>query len=158
MDETEAPRRLRITGLHHITLISSDLERTVGFYRDLLGMRLVKQGTNEDDPGARHFHFGDGEGAAGTIVSCFEYPRMPAGRAGAGSTHHFALAVESEDELNGWHAYLTSRGVPCSEVLHRTYFRSLYLRDPDGHVVEIATRGPGFGLTPESRPDGAQAI
>lgn len=146
MDETPAPRRLRITGLHHITLISSDMERTVGFYRDLLGMRLVKEGTNEDDPGARHFHFGDADGRPGTIVSCFEYPRMPAGKAGAGSTHHFALAVESEAELHGWRGYLTSRGVPCSDILDRTYFRSLYLRDPDGHVVEIATRGPGFGL------------
>ena len=146
MDETPAPRRLRITGLHHITLISSDMERTVGFYRDLLGMRLVREGTNEDDPGARHFHFGDADGRPGTIVSCFEYPRMPAGKAGAGSTHHFALAVESEAELNGWRDYLTSRGVPCSDILDRTYFRSLYLRDPDGHVVEIATRGPGFGL------------
>jgi len=141
-----APRRLRITGLHHITLISSNLERTVAFYRDLLGLRLVKESHNDDDPGARHFYFGDADGCPGTIVSCFEYPRMQPGKAGAGSTHHFALAVDSADELAGWREYLSSRGVPCSEILDRSFFKSLYLRDPDGHVIEIATRGPGFGL------------
>ena len=52
-------RRLRIAGLHHLTLLCKDVERSVGFYRNLLGMRLVKQTTNEDDRGARHLFFGD---------------------------------------------------------------------------------------------------
>jgi glyoxalase family protein len=63
---------------------------------------------------------------------------------GIGSTHHFALSVGSEEELRAWHDYLVSRGVPCSEVLDRTYFKSVYLRDPDGHVLELATHGPGL--------------
>lgn len=138
------PTQLRITGLHHVTLICSNLERTVAFYRDLLGMRLVKQARNHDDPTARHFYFGDAEGRPGTMVTCFEYPRMDPGRVGVGSTHHFALAVASDEELAAWRDYLTSRGVPCSELLDRTYFRSIYVRDPDGHVVEIATPGPGL--------------
>ncbi len=152
MSEDAEPRRLQITGLHHITLICSNLERTVGFYRDLLGMRVVKQTRNQDDPSARHFYFGDAEGKPGTVVSCFEYAHMDVARTGAGSTHHFALAVESEAELAGWREYLVSRGIPCSELLDRTYFKSLYLRDPDGHIVEIATRGPGFTVdeTPEA--------
>jgi glyoxylase I family protein len=144
---TEAPpRRLRITGLHHVTLICSSLERAVAFYRDLLGMRVVKQTRNHDDPGARHFYFGDEEGSPGTVVSLFEYPDMDPGTVGVGTTHHFALAVESEDELRGWRDYLRSRGVPCTEMLDRVYFKSIYLRDPDDHIVEIATRGPGFTL------------
>ncbi len=138
------PRRLRITGLHHLTLICSSLDRAAAFYRDVLGMRLDKQPRNIDDPEARHFYFGDAEGAAGTVISLMEYPAMEPGSSGTGSTHHFALAVETEDEVYGWRDYLRSRGVPCTEVLDRTYFRSLYLRDPDGHVVEIASRGPGF--------------
>ncbi len=140
------PRRLRITGLHHVTLICSSIERAIGFYRDLLGMRIVKQTRNQDDPGARHLYFGDGEGAPGTVVSLFEYPDMEAGTTGVGSTHHIALATGSEDELHGWRQYLGSRGVPCTEVLDRVYFKSIYLRDPDGHIVEIATAGPGFTL------------
>lgn len=149
MSANPEPQRLRIIGLHHITLICSSLDRSVGFYRDLLGMRVVKQTRNHDDPSARHFYFGDADGAPGTVVSCFEYPRMERGKAGVGSTHHFALSVESEAELRGWRDYLVSRGVPCSELLDRTYFKSLYLRDPDGHVVEIATRGPGFAADEE---------
>jgi catechol 2,3-dioxygenase-like lactoylglutathione lyase family enzyme len=140
------PRRLRITGLHHITMICSSMERSVAFYRDLLGMRLVKQTRNYDDPDARHLYFGDADGAPGTVVSLFEYAQMEPGRVGVGSTHHFALCVESEEELAGWRDYLRSRGVSCTEVLDRTYFRSVYLRDPDGHVVEIASRGPGFAV------------
>jgi glyoxylase I family protein len=137
-------RRLRIAGLHHVTVICRDVERSVDFYRNLLGMRLVKQTVNEDDRGARHLFFGDEEGSPGTMVTCLEYPELDEGTVGRGSTHHFALAVESEEELAGWHGYLTSRGIPCTEVMDRTYFKSLYLRDPDGHIVELATVGPGL--------------
>ena len=144
-------RRLRIAGLHHITLLCADVERSAAFYRELLGMRLVKQTVNSDDRSARHLFFGDEEGRPGTLVTCLEYPRMEPGRVGSGSTHHFALAVESEEELAAWRDYLVSRGVPCSEVLDRTYFKSLYMRDPDGHIVELATSGPG--VTADEPPE-----
>jgi glyoxalase family protein len=136
-------RRLRITGLHHVTLIVGDANRSVEFYRNLLGLRLVKQTTSEDDPSARHLFFGDEEGRPGTLLTVLEYPQLGTGSVGTGSTHHFALAVESEEELRGWRDYLQSRGVPCTDVLDRTYFHSVYLRDPDGHVVELATVAPG---------------
>jgi glyoxylase I family protein len=138
------PRRMRITGLHHITLIVASVERSVSFYRDVLGLRIVKQTLNQDDPNARHFYFGDAEGTPGTVLSVMEYPQMDEGSVGRGSTHHFALSVDSEEELAAWREYLGSRGVACTEVLDRVYFKSVYLRDPDGHIVEIATRGPGF--------------
>ena len=137
-------RRLRIRGLHHVTLICRDVEKAVDFYRNLLGMRLVKQTVNEDDRGARHLFFGDEEGRPGTMVTCLEYPELDEGSVGRGSTHHFALAVSSEEELNGWRDYLRSRGHPVTDVMDRTYFKSLYLRDPDGHIVELATAGPGL--------------
>ena len=137
-------RRLRLNGLHHITLVCRDVGRSVAFYRNLLGLRVVKQTVNSDDRSARHLFFGDGEGHPGTLVTCLEYPHLEEGSVGVGSTHHFAVSVGGEDELQAWHAYLVSRGVPCTEVLDRTYFKSLYLRDPDGHVVELATEGPGL--------------
>jgi catechol 2,3-dioxygenase-like lactoylglutathione lyase family enzyme len=136
--------RLRIAGLHHLTVICQDVERSVDFYRNLLGMRLVKQTVNEDDRGARHLFFGDEEARPGTMVTCLEYPELEEGSVGRGSTHHFALTVESEEELAGWHGYLRSRGIPCTDVMDRRYFKSLYLRDPDGHIVELATAGPGL--------------
>ena len=137
-------RRMQLTGLHHITLICRDLNRTTAFYRDLLGLALVHQATNDDDPDARHFFFGDAVGTPGTVITCMEYPQMEEARTGRGGTHHLCLAVETAEELEGWRQYLQSRGVGCTEVLDRTYFKSIYLRDPDGHIVEIASSGPGF--------------
>ena len=105
-------RRLRIAGLHHITLLCADVERSLAFYRNLLGMRLVQQTVNDDDAGARHFIFGDEDGRPGTLVTCLEYPDLDEGRVGRGSTHHFALAVESDAELAAWRA--APAGARCS--------------------------------------------
>jgi glyoxylase I family protein len=137
----EEPKRLRIAGIHHITLIVSDAERSAAFYRNVLGMGLVEQGVNDDDPDARHFVFGDAEGRPGTLVTCLEYPQLEEGKVGTGSTHHFALAVESEEELRAWRDYLVGQGVACTEVLERSFAKSVYRRDPDGHIVELATAG-----------------
>ena len=143
----EEPRRLRISGIHHITLICRSLESSTAFYRNLLGLRMVRQTVNDDDREARHLIFGDEGGAPGTLVTCLEYPQLDQGSVGTGSTHHFALAVESEEELRAWREYLVSQGAACSEVLDRQFCKSVYLRDPDGHIVELATLGPG--LTPD---------
>jgi catechol 2,3-dioxygenase-like lactoylglutathione lyase family enzyme len=131
---------MRITGLHHVTLIARDLDATTAFYRDVLGLALVDQTANEDDPDARHFWFGDADGAAGTLISFLEYPDMADGSVGVGSTHHLALAVESLEELDAWRDYLRGQDVQTTDVFQRGRFRSLYLRDPDGHILELATR------------------
>jgi len=131
-------RRMRITGLHHVTLISGDLERTSAFYTDVLGLALWREGSNDDDPGARHFWFAaDPGGAPGTIISFLEYPQMEAGTQGTGATHHLALAVESAAEVAAWRDWLRSREVPATEVFERGGLTSVYLRDPDGHILEI---------------------
>jgi len=135
-------KRMRLRGVHHVTAICRDLERTIGLYRDVLGLGIVHDGPSDDDPGARHVWFGT---ADGSLVSFMQYPQLPEGVVGTGSTHHFALRVETVEELGAWRDYLRDRGVECTEVLHRSAFHSVYLRDPDGHVVELATRGPGFG-------------
>jgi catechol 2,3-dioxygenase-like lactoylglutathione lyase family enzyme len=137
-------RRLRISGIHHITLLCADVERSVGFYRNVLGLRVVKQTVNEDDRGARHLFFGDEEGRPGTLITCLEYPELDEGVIGRGSTHHFALSVATEEELAAWRDYLVSKGVQVTEMLDRTYFKSVYMRDPDGHIIELATLGPGL--------------
>ncbi len=131
-------RRMRLTGLHHLTAIVKDLGRTVAFYRDVLGLSLVREGVSDDDPDARHFWFQAGE----QWISFLEYPTMPAGTVGTGSVQHFALAVGSAEEQDAWRDYLRARGVQCTDVFDRGGFRSIYVRDPDGHIVEIATRGP----------------
>jgi catechol 2,3-dioxygenase-like lactoylglutathione lyase family enzyme len=124
---------MRLLGLHHVTLIVADLERTTAFYRDVLGLALVREGVNDDDPDARHFWFGDAQGTA------MEYPEMEPAKVGVGSVHHVALSVASSEELEAWRDYLRSRGIDCTDVFERGGLRSIYLRDPDQNIVEIAT-------------------
>jgi glyoxalase family protein len=133
---------MRLRGLHHVTAICSDMERTIAFYRDTLGLPIAHDAPSDDDPDARHVWF---DGGDGTFLSFMEYPSLPDGVVGIGSTHHFALRVETADEQEAWRDYLREHDVTCTEVLDRGAFRSIYVRDPDGHVVEIATRGHGFG-------------
>jgi len=141
---------MRIVGIHHVTLICSDLRETTAFYRDLLGLTLLREGESDDDPGKRHFWFGDERGSPGTLLSFLEYPSMPSGATGAGSTHHLALAVGSPEEVDAWHAYLTSHGVPVSDVFERGGLRSIYLRDPDAHILEIAAAVAAGAQAPTS--------
>jgi glyoxylase I family protein len=141
---TDEQKRMQLRGLHHLTAISSDIERTIAFYRDLLGLAIVHDGPSDDDPGSRHVWFGAVDGAPGTLLSFMQYPELPKGVVGTGSTHHFALIVDSAEEQEAWRDYLREHGVECTDVFDRGAFRSIYIRDPDGHIVEIATRGPGF--------------
>jgi len=145
---------MQLRGIHHLTLICRDLQRTTAFYRDLLGLALVHAATNDDDPDSRHFWFGDAAGTPGTLISFLEYPNLPPGTVGTGSTHHLAFTVESADEQLAWRDYLRAHGVECTDVFDRAQFRSIYLRDPDGHIVEIATQGPGFGGTADGAGPG----
>ena len=52
--------------------------------------------------------------------------------------------METPEEQEAWRDYLRSQDVECTDVFDRGAFRSIYVRDPDGHIVEIATSGPGF--------------
>ncbi len=82
---------MTIQGLHHITLVCADAQRTIDFYTQVLGLRLVKQTVNFDDPGSYHLYFGDATGRPGTAITFFEWPGAARGAPGIGGTHHFAL-------------------------------------------------------------------
>lgn len=142
---------MSIQGLHHITLVSSNAQRTVDFYTRVLGLRLVKKTVNFDDPSSYHLYFGDETGRPGTAVTFFEWPAAPQGRPGIGGTHHFALNVADYDSLLQWKRRLTDLGIEVDGPFDRHYFRSIYFRDPDGVILEIATSGPGFAV--DEAPD-----
>jgi hypothetical protein len=63
---------------------------------------------------------------------------------GSGQTHHFALSVPDEATQLEWREKIARAGIHVSPVMDRVYFKSIYTRDPDGHIVELATAGPGF--------------
>jgi glyoxalase family protein len=137
---------MTIQGIHHITLVCQNAQRTVDFYTTILGLRLVKKTVNFDDPGAYHLYFGDESGRPGTAVTFFEWPSAAPGKPGIGGSHHFALAVADYDGLLQWKRRLTDLGVRVNGPYDRHYFQSIYLRDPDGTIVEIATNGPGWSM------------
>jgi glyoxalase family protein len=137
---------LRTQGFHHITMVSANAGRTLAFYRDTLGLGLVKKTVNFDDPGSYHLYFGDATGRPGTILTFFEWPRAGRGRWGVGGVHHLALGVATEAGLLRWKRWLTDRGVPVSGPFDRGWFHSIYFADPDGQILEIATAGPGYAL------------
>jgi len=137
---------LATQGLHHVTMVSSNAQRTLEFYRDLLGLGLVKRTVNFDDPDSYHLYFGDEVGRPGTLLTFFEWGAAPRGRWGIGGVHHVAMGVESEDALLRWKRRLTDAGVPVTGPYDRRWFHSIYFSDPDGQILEIATRGPGYAL------------
>lgn len=156
---------MSILGLHHITLVTANAQRTVDFYTELLGLRLVKTTVNFDDPSSYHLYFGDDIGRPGTVITWFEWKGAARGLPGIGGTHHFALRVPDRSALLQWKRRLTDHGLSVAGPLDRTYFTSLYFRDPDGQVVELATDGPGLlvdeapdrlGTTFQTPPEQAQ--
>lgn len=142
---------MSILGLHHITLVCSDAQRTTDFYTQTLGMRLVKKTVNFDDPASYHLYFGDETGSPGTAITYFEWKDAPHGRWGIGGTHHYALAVSDYASLLMWKRRLSDLGVKVTGPYDRHYFTSIYFTDPDGVIIEIATQGPGW--TVDEAPD-----
>lgn len=137
---------LTTLGIHHITLVTADARRALAFYGETLGMRLVAGEVDHFGPGSTPLWFSTADGAPGTLVQVVEDAELPRGRYGVGGTHHFALGTATYDTLLMWKRRLTDHGIPVSGPMPRGYFTSLYFRDPDGQVVEIATQGPGYDI------------
>ena len=72
-----------IRGLHHVTAIAIDPQANIDFYTRLLGLRLVKETVNFDDPGTYHFYYGDTSGHPGTFSRSFRSCRPAAAAAAA---------------------------------------------------------------------------
>ncbi len=134
------------SGFHHITMVARDAQQTVDFYRDRLGVPIVKRTVNFDDPDAYHLYFGHESGAPGTILTFFEWPHASRGQFGIGGIHHLALSVETVEAQLMWKRWLNDAGTPTTGPYDRGWFSSLYFRDPDGQILEIATAGPGYSL------------
>jgi glyoxalase family protein len=149
---------LKTQGFHHITMVSADARRTLGFYRDVLGLGLVKRTVNFDDPGSYHLYFGDELGRPGTILTFFEWGHVPRGRWGIGGVHHLALGTATAESQLKWKRWLTDHGVSVAGPYDRGWFRSIYFADPDGQVLEIATKGPGYAIDEPADQLGRQVV
>lgn len=141
-------------GIHHITAIVGHPQENVDFYAGVLGLRLVKQTVNFDDPETYHFYFGNEGGQPGTIMTFFPWANAYRGQVGAGQVGitSFAIPVGS---MGFWRERLTKFGVPFTEL---TRFGEEYLEfdDPHGLHLELVEREEGEintwtfgGVTPE---------
>jgi catechol 2,3-dioxygenase-like lactoylglutathione lyase family enzyme len=144
MDRTEEWNRLReqylrpkrarpassARGVHHAALLSSDVERTIQFYQDLLGFPLTELFENRDYPGSTHFFFDIGHGNA---LAFFDFPALGLGPYAEvlGGLHHVAISMEREQ----WEA--ARARLEAAEVETLNIDTSLYFRDPDGARIEI---------------------
>ncbi|WP_042220452.1 ring-cleaving dioxygenase [Oceanobacillus manasiensis] len=88
--------------------------------------------------------FSTGEGGTGAEVHLETRTDLPRERPGRGSVHHVAFRVEDELELQEWKKRLQAARLPNSGLVERYYFKSLYFREPNGILFELATDGPGF--------------
>ncbi|GAB7095149.1 ring-cleaving dioxygenase [Halolamina litorea] len=147
-------------GLHHLSVVSGDPYGTLTFYRDVLGLRLVKRTVNHDEPAVHHLYFGDAEATRGTTFTAFPYPLDPGGRRGAGQPSETAFAIP-EGSREYWQERLASHGVEA-EAGERFGERTLTVTDRDGldlALIESAGAGVlGVDETPvdpwnESVPD-----
>ncbi len=126
-----------VRGLHHITLVTSSEMVNRRFYTEVLGLRRVKLTVNQDDVYHRHLFYADEKGSTGSAITFFEWPSLPQGQIGTGSPHHLSYTLEKIDAIPSWMSWLRSNDLSVAGPLMRDHRISLYLRDPDGVIVEI---------------------
>ena len=140
-DGSRVPAEHQIRGLGPIAISGPKLERTDRILRDVLEMRSARQYVARTGSAVHVYEMGAG-GAAAELHVTIE-PGLPFARQGAGGVHHVALRT-TQGDYEAWVDRLAEARVPSSGPVDRFYFRSLYFRDPNGILFEIATDGPGF--------------
>lgn len=131
----------KTAGIHHITAIVGHPQENVDFYAGVLGLRLVKQTVNFDDPGTYHLYFGNEGGKPGTIITFFPWANARQGKIGDGQVGVTSYVVP-KGAMGFWEQRLAKFGVPATKMER---FRELYLEfdDPHGLHLEIVEREEG---------------
>lgn len=136
------PEEHQIRGLGPIMLSVPDLAPTERILIDVMNMRRARSYDYEGEVAV--FEMGAGGPHAELHVAI--QPELPPARPGAGSVHHVAFRTPDDEQHTAWIGRLRERGIPNSGRVDRYYFRSLYFREPNGILFEIATDGPGFAV------------
>lgn len=129
------------TGIHHITAIVGHPQENIDFYAGILGLRLVKQTVNFDDPGTYHLYFGNEEGKPGTIITFFPWADAYQGQIGDGQVGVTTYVVPL-GAINFWKDRLTKFNIEYREA---NRFGETYIQfdDPHGLHLEIVEREGG---------------
>jgi len=135
---------IRYTGVNHLALATGDMDRTIRFWRDLLGMRLV---AGLGKPGYRQYFF---QISNRDLVAFFEWPGVlpieekEHGRPSSGpfAFDHVSFGVETEDDLWDLKDRIAAAGSWVSEVIDHGFIHSIYTYDPNGIAIEFSRSIP----------------
>lgn len=142
-----------LSGVHHVSALTANTASNLRFYRQVLGLRLVKRTVNQDDPGMYHLFYADQLGSAGTNMTFFDFPRAAPWRPGVNAIDRTTFRVSGEDALNYWVARLAVAGVPEPRMSERGGRGVIDFSDPDGtplSLVDDLGQGPRGAVRPDS--------
>jgi glyoxalase family protein len=131
--------KIQVQGVHHITMVGSNREAIVDFYEGVLGMPFVFEQPNLDVPDELHLYFDPGDGR---LMTYFVRPTRTddptPNPEGIGNLHHLAFNV-SRAVYTQVAARLEERGIAHSGEIDRGFMNSIYFRDPNGQLLELAS-------------------
>lgn len=142
--KSPVPAAQQIRGLGPITMSVPDLAPTDAVLRHVMNMRKVRDYAHPESAKDRVHVYEMGQGGPAAELHVAVQPDLPVAQPGAGGVHHVAFRTPNEAEYDEWAKRLGALRVPNSGKVDRFYFRSLYFREPNGILFEIATDGPGF--------------
>nr|BBH95752.1 glyoxalase [Thermogemmatispora argillosa] len=130
--------KIQVQGVHHITFVGSNREAIIEFYRDFLGMPLIMEQPNLDVPEETHLYFDAGDGRLITFFVRPDRANDPTPNPeGVGNLHHLAFTV-SRATYNQIAQRLNERGIWNTGNIDRGFMDSIYFRDPNGQLLEMA--------------------
>jgi len=136
------PEAMTLGTMHAVTITAPRLEETGRLLTERFGLRPAGETKEPNGATRRRFAAGAQEGAS--FVDLLEASSALPGRWGAGSIHHVALRAADEGAQAAARAALLGAGLPVTKRKDRHYFQSIYVTEPGGAILEVATDGPGF--------------
>ncbi len=143
-ERAPVPAEHQVKGLGPITLTVPDIGPTAAVLTHVMNMRPAREYKSPWAVGKPVVVFEMGEGGAAAELHVTVDPDAPVAREGAGGVHHVAFRTPGYESLAAWTERVRGFRVPSSGEVERYYFRSLYFREPNGVLFEIATDIPGF--------------
>jgi glyoxalase family protein len=148
-ERSPVPAGFQVRGLGPIVLGVPDLRPTDALLQKALRLRPVREYPHPENPKHTVHVYRMGAGGASAELHVAVQPDLPAERPGAGGVHHVAFRTPTFEEHSAWIERITGLGIPNTGLVDRYYFRSLYFREPNGILFEVASDGPGFAVDEE---------